>query len=202
LYETLTHLFVDQNSKVNWDDEQKYPGHNFCRPGGYTTYEFDQNGRNWLKENKILLMRPPSVEECFRLLQAGSVDAVVVPDLVGQGAVSAMGLTQRVRMVDKPFAIHTLHVIVAKSHPHARTILYYINAGLSQLRETGEFDSIVEEHLTRFWDAQSADSGPAEAGKKAGFETGGAVPTSVQSPPAAVQQSRAGSSAVAKSEKK
>lgn len=201
LYETLTHLFVDQNSKVNWDDEKKYPGHNFCRPGGYTTYEFDQNGRNWLKESKILLMRPPSVEECFRLLQAGSVDAVVVPDLVGQGAVSAMGLTQRVRMVDRPFAIHTLHVIVAKSHPHARTILYYINAGLSQLRETGEFDSIVEEHLTRFWDAQSADSGPAEAGKKAGFETGGAVPTSAQSPPAAVLQSKAGSSAVAKSEK-
>lgn len=180
LYETLTHLFVDQNSKVSWDDEQKYLGRNFCRPAGYTTYEFDQDGRNWLKDSKILLMRPPSVEECFRLLETGSADAVVVPDLVGQGAISAMGLTKKIRMIEKPFAIHTLHVIVPKSHPHARTILYYINASLSQLRETGEFDTIVEEHLTRFWDAQGGYSGPGDVGK----QTTGAAPASAQNAPA------------------
>ena len=188
LYETLTHLFVDQNSKVNWDDEQKYSGRNFCRPAGYTTYEFDQDGRNWLKDSKIVLMRPPTVEECFRLLETGSVDAVVVPDLVGQGAISAMGLSKKTRMVDKPFAIHTLHVIVPKSHPHARTILYYINASLSQLRETGEFDTIVEEHLTRFWDAQGGYSGPGEAGRKPVSENAGTVPPGAQNLPTGTTQ--------------
>jgi polar amino acid transport system substrate-binding protein len=188
LYETLTHLFVDQNSKVNWDDEQKYLGRNFCRPAGYTTYEFDQDGRNWLKDSKILLMRPPSVEECFRLLEAGSADAVVVPDLVGQGAISAMGLAKNIRMIEKPFAIHTLHVIVPKSHPHARTILYYINASLSQLRETGEFDTIVEEHLTRFWDAQGGYTGSGDIGKKQGSEITGASPASAQNAPNSTSQ--------------
>lgn len=188
LYETLTHLFVDQKSQVNWDDEQKYLGRNFCRPAGYTTYEFDQDGRNWLKQSKIMLMRPPTVEECFRLLEAGAADAVVVPDLVGQGAVSAMALTNKIRMVEKPFAIHTLHVIVPKSHPNARTILYYINASLSQLRETGEFDIIVEGHLTRFWDAQGGEGGAGDGAKKAGPGSIGSAPASAQNAPAATTQ--------------
>jgi polar amino acid transport system substrate-binding protein len=166
LHETLTHLFVKQNSKLDWDDEQKYVGRNFCRPAGYTTYEFDQDGRNWLKGNKITVMRPPSVDDCFHLLDAGSVDAVVVPDLVGQGVISAMRLTDKVRMVEKPFAIHTLHVIVTKSHPNARTILYYLNASLSKLRESGEFDSIVEAHLSRFWDSQGGYNASDEISKR------------------------------------
>jgi len=197
LYETLTHLFVDQKSQVNWDDEQKYLGRNFCRPAGYTTYEFDQDGRNWLKQSKIMLMRPPTVEECFRLLEAGAADAVVVPDLVGQGAVSAMGLAKKISMVEKPFAIHTLHVIVPKSHPNARTILYYINASLSQLRETGEFDTIVEAHLTRFWDAQGGD-----AGKKAESGGIGSAPANAKSAPVKDAESGEQPKAPAKGEKK
>jgi polar amino acid transport system substrate-binding protein len=166
LHETLTHMFVKQHSKLDWDDEQKYVGRNFCRPAGYTTYEFDQDGRNWLKGNKITLIRAPSVEECFHLLDAGSVDAVVVPDLVGQGVMSSMRLADKVRMLEKPFAIHTLHVIVTKSHPQARTILYYINASLSKLRESGEFDSIVEAHLARFWDSQGGFNASDESAKR------------------------------------
>lgn len=167
LYETLTHLFVKQPTKLSWSEEQ-YIGRNFCRPAGYTTYEFDQNGRNWLRESKITVMRPPSVEECFRLLESGSVDAVVVPDIVGQGTVAAMGLTDKVQMLEKPFTIHTLHAIVSKSHPQARTILYYINASLTKLRETEEFDSIVESHLSHFWDSQGGYAAPSEVSKQPG----------------------------------
>lgn len=187
LHETLTHIFVKQNSKLDWDDEQKYVGRNFCRPAGYTTYEFDQDGRNWVKGNKITVMRPPSVDDCFHLLDAGSVDAVVVPDLVGQGVISAMRLTDKVKMVEKPFAIHTLHVIVSKSHPNARTILYYLNASLSKLRESGEFDSIVEAHLSRFWDSQGGYNASDEISKRPAQPIKGSppddAPTSTASTP-------------------
>jgi hypothetical protein len=45
-------------------------------------------------------------------------------------------------------------VLVSKSHPHARTILYYMNTSLQKLRESGEYDRIVERHLARFWETQ------------------------------------------------
>jgi hypothetical protein len=79
---------------------------------------------------------------------------------------SSMRLADKVRMLEKPFAIHTLHVIVTKSHPQARTILYYINASLSKLRESGEFDSIVEAHLARFWDSQGGFNASDETAKR------------------------------------
>jgi polar amino acid transport system substrate-binding protein len=166
LYEILTHIFVKQNSKLAWDDEQKFIGRNFCRPTGYTTYEFDQGGRNWLKDNKITLMRPPSPEECFHLLETGSVDAVVIPDIVGQGIISDMRLGDKVRMLEKPLAINTLHVIVTKTHPQARTILYYVNASLTKLHESGEFDRVVQAHLSRFWDAQGGFDSSDDPGKR------------------------------------
>ena len=60
------------------------------------------------------------------------------------------------RIIDQPVALTTYHVLVSKSHPHARTILYYMNTSLQRLRESGEYDRIVERHLARFWEAQGA----------------------------------------------
>jgi hypothetical protein len=57
-------------------------------------------------------------------------------------------------MIDQPVALTTFHVLVSKTHPHARTILYYVNSSLEKLHESGEYDRIVERHLARFWEAQ------------------------------------------------
>jgi hypothetical protein len=86
---------------------------------------------------------------------------------------TSLGLMGKIRMIDQPVALTTYHVLVSKSHPHARTILYYMNASLEKLRETGEYDRIIERHLGRFWDAQVTPSAtigttPASGGSKKG----------------------------------
>ena len=68
--------------------------------------------------------------------------------------ITSLGLADKVRMIEQPIALTTFHVLVSKSHPHARTILYYVNSSLEKLRESGEYDRIVERHLARFWEAQ------------------------------------------------
>jgi hypothetical protein len=99
-------------------------------------------------------MRPPSVDECFRLLDNGTVDGVVEAELAGRASITALGIGGKVRMLDQPVALTTYHVLISKSHPHARTILYYVNSSLERLREKGEYDRIIERHLARFWEAQ------------------------------------------------
>ncbi len=154
LYEVFTALFVKSDSPITFTKDEEIVGKTLCQPAGYSTYELDKGGRNWVKDNKIVLLRPPAIEECFRLLDSGSVNAVVTADLTGKSAAAALGLGEKVKALSRPVAIGTLHLIVPKTHPHASTMLYYINTAVAKLRESGEYDRIVDRHLSRFWNAQ------------------------------------------------
>lgn len=160
LYEVLTVLFVQKNSPITFSSDDELLGKKICQPTGTSTYELDKGGRTWVKDSKITLMRPQTIDECFRLLDSGTVDAVVASDLTGRATITALGMTDRIRMIERPVAIGTLHVIVAKTHPHARTLLYYVNDSLTKLRESGEYDRISESHLSQFWEAQDMDKKP------------------------------------------
>jgi polar amino acid transport system substrate-binding protein len=170
LYEVITGLFVRANSKIRSLRREDVAGKTLCRPAGYPTHELDKDGRNWVKDNVVTLIRPPSVDECFRLLDNGTVDGVAEAELAGRASIVSLGLGDKMRMLDQPLALTTYHVLVSKSHPHARTILYYVNSSLEKLREKGEYDRIIERHLARFWEAQATPSaaiGTTPAGGKA-----------------------------------
>jgi polar amino acid transport system substrate-binding protein len=162
LYEVITSLFVRNNSAITNLQSEKINGVALCVAAGQAAYELDQGGRNWVKDGKVTLMRPPTIDECFRLLDNGTVEGVVATEYSGRASMISLGLVDRVRMLDQPVALTPLHVVVSKSHPHARTILYYINTALSKLRDNGDYDMIIERHLDRFWEAQQA-SAPSPA---------------------------------------
>jgi polar amino acid transport system substrate-binding protein len=161
LYEVITTLFVRNNSRIKTLRNEDIAGTTLCRLAGYPTHELDQNGRNWVKDGKVTLIRPPTIDECFRLLADGTVDGVVEAELVGRASITSLGLDDKVRAIEQPVALTTLHVLVSKAHPHSRTILYYMNASLAKLHDSGEYDRIVERHLSRFWEAQTSAPNPA-----------------------------------------
>ncbi len=154
LFEVFTVLFVKSDSPITFAKDDEIVGKTLCLPVGQSTHELDKNGRNWVKDNKVTLLRPQNVEECFKLLNSGAVNAVVTPDLTGKSVAAALGLTDKVKALSRPVAIGTLHVIVPKSHPHASTMLYYINTAVGKLRDSGEYDKIVDSHMSRFWTSQ------------------------------------------------
>jgi polar amino acid transport system substrate-binding protein len=166
-YESVTELFTRNNSDFNFDKDEQIAGRTLCLTKGWSTYDLDKNGRNWLKNGTITLMQPQTIEECFRLLDEGTVDAVVVAELTGQAVAAAMGMADRVHASKRPVNIETMHVIIAKTHPHARTVLYYVNSSLAKLKETGTYDAIVAKHLEQFWNSfgqtPSTGSFPAPA---------------------------------------
>lgn len=160
-YESLTVLFVRNDSTLNFETDEQVVGKTLCVTKGWSTNDLDKGGRNWLKDGKIVLMQPPSIEECFRLLDAATVDAVITADLAGQAVAAALGMADRVHAASRPLNIETMHVVIAKTHPHARTVLYYVNSSLARLKATGGYDAIVTRHLEQFWNAQ-AQAPPAE----------------------------------------
>jgi len=177
LFEMLILFFTRKDSEFKFTQDSDAVGKSFCRPAGYFSFDMDIYGRNWIKENKITFLRPQSVEDCFRLLEEGAVDAVTINEFTGRAAVVSLNLKDKVRTTDRPSAVLGLRLIVPKTHPKARILLHYVNAGLSKLRETGEYDEIVDKHLTRFWAAQEPDQ-PEDKGTTDG--TAGAASSAVE----------------------
>jgi polar amino acid transport system substrate-binding protein len=126
------------------------------------TYHLNKEGRGWLTDNKIVLMQPQTPEECFRLLDNGTVDAVVISDLTGRAIAVSMGILDRIRVAERPVHIETMHAVIAKTHPHAHTILCYINNSFARLKDAGQYDRIVSSHLERFWTSLEQATAPEQ----------------------------------------
>jgi polar amino acid transport system substrate-binding protein len=161
LYESVTVLFVRNDGSFNFERDEQIVGKTLCRTKGWSSYDLDKDGRNWVKNGKVTLMQPPRVEDCFRLLDEGTVDAVVIAELTGLSVAGAMGMADRVHAAARPINIETMHVIIAKSHPSSRTVLHYVNNALARLKETGAYDAIMARHLEQFWGARASATGEA-----------------------------------------
>jgi polar amino acid transport system substrate-binding protein len=156
LYESVTVLFVRNDGSFNFERDEQVVGKTLCRTKGWSTFDLDKDGRNWVKDGKITLMQPQRAEDCFRLLDEGTVDAAVIAELTGLAVAKAMGMGDRVHAAGRPINIETMHVIIAKTHPNSRTVLYYVNNSLARLKETGAYDAITAKHLEQFWGATAA----------------------------------------------
>jgi polar amino acid transport system substrate-binding protein len=154
IYENVTPVFVKKDSLITFNRDEEILGKNVCRPRGHFTYLFEKNGRHWLRDKKIVLIQPQAVEDCFRLLRDGSVDAIVVSDFVGRAALASLSMQSQVRIAQRPMSIDTFHVIVPKTHPNALSILYYVNSSLAKLHDSGDFDKIADQQILAFWQAQ------------------------------------------------
>jgi polar amino acid transport system substrate-binding protein len=163
LTEVATYVFVRKDSRIKTLNSEDIAGSTLCRPSVRLTHELDQGGRDWLKDGKIKLVRPNTIDECFRLLDNATVDGVVEAELVGRASINALGMADRVQSIEQPLALTSLHAVVSKSHPQARTILHYINTSMAKLRDSGEYERILARHLARFWGAQTKANTPSGA---------------------------------------
>src|SRR5215471_6610722 len=77
LYEVITGLFVQANSRFRSLRNEEIASATLCVPAGQPVHELDDHGRGWVRDNRVVLMRPPTVDECFRLLDSGEYDRIV-----------------------------------------------------------------------------------------------------------------------------
>jgi len=154
VFEILALFFTRKDSSFQFTSDAEVAGKRLCRPSGYFTFDLDKDGRNWVKEEKVTLLRPQSVDECFQMLARNEVDAVTINEFTGREAVRKLSMTDEVRTIEKPVSVLNLHVIIPKTHPRAKVLLAKVNAALDDIRKSGKYGEIVERHLSEFWKAQ------------------------------------------------
>ena len=152
MFEMLILLFTNKDNPITYTQDSDIEGLNLCRPAGYYTHDLDKNGRNWVKDAKITLTRPHTMTDCFNLLMEGKVDAVAANEFTGRAEMKQLGIKDKVVVIDtKPLSIEGLHVLVHKTHPRAKELLDLINGGLRDIKASGEYQKIIDAHLSRIY---------------------------------------------------
>ncbi|MEI4197843.1 transporter substrate-binding domain-containing protein [Roseovarius sp. E0-M6] len=152
MFEVLMLMFVDRDRPIAFNSDADLRGKTLCRPSGYSTYIFDQQGRNWLKSGHIDLVVGTSPGDCLDRLVDGDVDGAVLNEFLGRRKLKEMGLQDRVRVAEgQPISIDGNHMIVHKSHPQGAALLKVFEGGLAKIKEDGTYQRIIDEHMARVW---------------------------------------------------
>ncbi len=144
-YEVVDGFFARKDSGLGEATRySEFNGKRICRPEGYTTGVLDAAG---LVAPTVELVRPTQVSVCFDKLMKGEVDLVSLDTQVAVDEAARMGLTDQI--VENPQLNHvkTLHVIAHKSNPEAVKALDMLNAGITQMYQSGEWYDIVSTAL-------------------------------------------------------
>lgn len=145
-------LFTRADSGLTFQTDDALHGKTLCRPAGYFTHDLERPDRQWLTRGLVALKQPATPDECFDMLMSGQVDAVAVNEFLGVQKMFSMGLTDKVVPLPRPLSVEGLHVVIAKAHWRGTTHLFRFNAGLAKLKQTDQYNEIVQRHLALFWD--------------------------------------------------
>lgn len=119
-------------------------GLTICRPAGYFTFDLEQEN---LRAPAVAMVSPGTPEECFELLAKGEVDVVSLNVQTSRQAIDDLEMTETVAEIEPLKSAQTLHVLAPKNNPMGGAYLAMINRGLTKVRESGEWFSVVSWHL-------------------------------------------------------
>lgn len=119
-------------------------GKSVCRPAGASAAVLEARG---LFEPDIRLVAPESADDCFNMLLAGEVDAVVVATSTADDAIAALGAAGAVAEQPQLAAAAALRAVTSIHNPRKDDQLNAINEGLRLIREDGTWFEIVQRHL-------------------------------------------------------
>ena len=132
---------------VTFDTYEEMLGKHICRPAGYATFMLEENG---LVEPNITFTQPTDPAECARGLADGTFDVFVIANDVADGVILSEGLTGQIANMEPLGQVLNLGAVISVNHPQRDEILEVFNAGLNDIKESGEWFEIVRRHLTEF----------------------------------------------------
>ncbi|MEJ8560839.1 LysM peptidoglycan-binding domain-containing protein [Yoonia sp. GPGPB17] len=142
-YEALVGYYTLAGSQ--YENVTTYPelfGARLCRPEAWFT--FDLEAQELMPPNVELKTTVPQ-NGCWQLLLDGEVDVITLDALPAEEDYRNLGLDGQIAKLEPLTSAVTMHVFVSKNNQFANDALPIINAGLEELRLSGEWFNIVRE---------------------------------------------------------
>lgn len=119
-------------------------GTRLCRPAGASTADLARVG---LVAPNINPVEAASTAECFLLLANGDVNVVSVPVTEGLAAIRDLGLGSKVTQAAVASGSSPMHAISPRSNPLAGAYIALVDRGLAEMRGSGEYEAVIDNHL-------------------------------------------------------
>lgn len=124
-----------------------FEGAKLCRPIGWASSDLVRNG---LIEPTVTLVRPEGFSDCYEQLLKGEVDVYAMDIEFIADNLKTLGGGERVVVNSALTEFMPQGFVILKANPHQKEYLAALNAGLREMRETGEWYDIVSSSLDEF----------------------------------------------------
>ncbi len=128
-------------------------GARFCRPEGYSFQDLDAEG---LMEPVITLSVPALSNECFEGLVDGTYDVASIESQAAAVVIQELGLGDQIVENPRITSIQAIAAMAYKTNPRALEYMTYLNRGIAEMRDTGEWNTIVSSSLKEASDKLAA----------------------------------------------
>ncbi len=144
-YEIIVDYYTLNGSEyANAQSTDDLFGARVCRPEAWFTFDLEAAQ---LVEPNITYVTTVAQDGCFQLLQNGEVDVVTYDALPAEEDMRSAGMVDAVTTLEPLRGTVSSHIFVSKDNAFANEALPIINAGLEELRLSGEWFNIVRESI-------------------------------------------------------
>jgi ABC-type amino acid transport substrate-binding protein len=155
ILEVVVGLFTRSDSNFTFDTDESIFGRTICMSADQDASPLNGQGRAWLSQKRLTVVRQPTLLDCASAVQTQEVDAFVANDLEGRYVLDRLGLSGQFRMAERPLGIRGIHAVASSEHAQASELIAAVNRGLRELKASGAHAAIIRSHLTRLWNAQA-----------------------------------------------
>jgi ABC-type amino acid transport substrate-binding protein len=152
ILQVVVGLFTLSNSRFRFETDESIFGRTVCIAMDQDVSALNGEGRNWLSEKRVTVVRKPTLPDCVSTVQNSEADAFVANDLEGRYVLQRLGLAQQFRMAERPLGTRGIHAIALRENAEASELIQAVNRGLKELKQSDAYGAIVRQHLMRLWD--------------------------------------------------
>jgi len=142
------HTLVD-SPYANARSFADYKGARICRPEGWAMSNLEVEG---LAPPVTTFVQPKSPLDCAKMLLKGEVDVYSIEIETSTANFEELGATDKVVLNPAITSFNTHHFLISKSNPRAEEYIAMVNAGIQEMRESGEWYDIVATGLAEYND--------------------------------------------------
>ncbi len=124
-------------------------GRAICAPASADVSGLDGGGRNWVKDERITLIRQPNLEACFAQLATGSVEWVYTDEFSGRAAIAALDPTAGIELRERPVSITGYHLAIARNRAGANDLATSLDRALNSPAAAEATAALVADRLAK-----------------------------------------------------